>query len=84
MKQNSQDFSKAICFRLRRIRKNYGISQKDAASYVNRSQSQFSKMERGVQPFPLQDIIILCDRYNVTLNNIISCDDCDPKGKRLF
>lgn len=46
--------------RLRKARRNKGLTQKDVAEYLDIETNSYSNLERGAQPINLKRIIELC------------------------
>ncbi len=57
--------------RLKIIRENNKLSQKDIAKILNTTQQQYSKYELGVQLIPIDRLCILADYYQVSLDYLV-------------
>lgn len=68
----STAFSGEIVSRLRGVIARYDINQADLAALCDVSQSQFSKIIRGVRPMTLDQFASLCDALDVDMNDLIS------------
>ena len=54
--------------RLRDMREDSDLSQKQIAAYLGIAQTVYSRYERGFQTIPLEHLIALADYYNVSLD----------------
>lgn len=61
--------------RLKELREDRGLGQKDIAQLLNIDQSYYSKYERGLRPLPIKHLIILCKFYNVSADYILGLPD---------
>lgn len=68
----STAFSSEIVARFRGLIARYDINQADLAVLCDVSQSQFSKIIRGVRPISLDQFVALCDALDVSVDEIIS------------
>ncbi len=57
--------------RLKIIRENNKLSQKDIAKILNTTQQQYSKYELGLQLIPIDRLCILADYYQVSLDYLV-------------
>lgn len=57
--------------RIRDLREDNDLTQKQIAEYLMCDQSLYSKYERGEREIPLNLIIKLADYYNVSLDYIV-------------
>lgn len=57
--------------RLRDLREDSDLKQKDIAQYLMCDQSLYSKYERGERPLPLDAAIRLAQYYNVSLDYLV-------------
>lgn len=60
--------------RLRKARRNKGLTQKDVAEYLDIETNSYSNLERGAQPINLKRIIELCILYDIKPGYLL--DDC--------
>lgn len=60
-------FAKEVCARLRGLIARYDVNQSDLALICDVSQSQFSKIIRGVRPMTVDQAAALCDALDVDL-----------------
>ena len=54
--------------RLRDMREDADLTQKEIASYLGIQQTVYSRYERGFQTIPLEHLIRLADYYHVSLD----------------
>lgn len=64
--------------RIRNIREDHDLKQKDLAIILKTSQSYYSKYELGVRPLPVEHLITLCRYYNISADYILGFTD-EPK-----
>ena len=57
--------------RLRDLRVDKDLAQKQVASYLGIRQTVYSRYERGVQPIPLRHLITLADLYETSTDYIL-------------
>lgn len=57
--------------RLRGLIARYDINQADLAVLCDVSQSQFSKIIRGVRPITLDQFVVLCDALDLSVDDIV-------------
>ena len=83
--------------RLRDLREDADLTQKQAGALLNTTQQQYAKYELGVQEIPTRHLITLADYYNVPIDYIVGRAEwadvllyrlwhaCAPKEKqRIF
>lgn len=58
-------------FRIRDLREDRDLTQKQIAEYLLCDQSLYSKYERGVREIPLNIIIKLADFYDVNIDYLV-------------
>lgn len=63
--------------RIRDLREDADLTQKQIAAFLLCDQSLYSKYERGERPLPLETAIRLADLYGVTLDYLTGRSD-DP------
>ncbi len=61
--------------RIRDLREDNDLTQKQISEYLICDQSLYSKYERGEREIPLSLIIKLADYYNVSLDYIVGRSD---------
>ncbi len=61
--------------RLKEIREDRDISQKEIAKLLHTTQQQYSKYEIGIRVIPLEKLCILADYYNVSLDYLVCRTD---------
>lgn len=52
--------------KLRNLREDRDLKQKDIAALLNTSTQYYQKYEKGIRPIPTNHIITLCKFYGVT------------------
>ncbi len=57
--------------RLKDLREDHDLHQKDIASILGIQQTVYSRYERGFQTIPLEHLITLADYYNVSTDYIL-------------
>ena len=57
--------------RLRDLRVDHDLYQKDVAKLLNTSQTVYSRYERGFQTIPVEHLIILADYYHTSTDYIL-------------
>lgn len=57
--------------RLRDMREDRDLKQKDIAEYLGIQQTVYSRYERGFQTLPLEYLIKLADYYEVSLDYLV-------------
>lgn len=67
--------------RIRDLREDNDLTQKDIAVILKCDQSYYSKYEKGLHPLPIEHLITLCRYYNVSADYILGFTD-DPKKIR--
>lgn len=60
-----------MTFRLRDLREDNDLTQKQISEYLLCDQSLYSKYERGEREIPLKLIIKLADYYNVSIDYLV-------------
>lgn len=61
--------------RLRELREDRKLRQKDIAELLQIDQSYYSKYERGEKPLPIWHLVTLCRFYNVSADYILGLPD---------
>jgi len=61
--------------RIRDLREDNDLTQKQVAAYLMCDQSLYSKYERGVREVPLSIVIKLADLYNVSIDYLVGRSD---------
>ena len=57
--------------RLRYLREDADLTQKDVGKILNTTQQQYAKYELGVQEIPTHHLITLADYYRVSLDYMV-------------
>ena len=68
--------------RLKDLREDKDIYQKDIAKILNISQQYYSEYETGKRPIPVEYLIILAKFYNTSIDYIIGLTDSSKPYKR--
>ncbi len=58
--------------RIKNLREDNDIMQKEIAKYLNITQQQYSLYERGIREIPVDLLIKLADYYNVSIDYILN------------
>lgn len=61
--------------RIKEIREDRDIKQKEIAEILQTDQSYYSKYERGLHPMTAEQIIILCKYYNLSADYLLGLID---------
>lgn len=61
--------------RIKEIREDRDIKQKEIAEILQTDQSYYSKYERGLHPMTADQIIILCKFYNLSADYLLGIID---------
>lgn len=61
--------------RLKTLRKENGVSQKELAEYLNIKQNTYSQYETGKRELPIDFLIKLAKYYNVSTDYILELED---------
>lgn len=57
--------------RLRDLREDADLTQKQAGALLNTTQQQYAKYELGVQEIPTRHLVTLANYYNVSIDYIV-------------
>ena len=69
--------------RIRNLRVDRGLTQKQVAQYLNIKQNTYSQYEIGVLNYPLEAVIKLADFYGVSVDYLLGRTDVkEPYPKR--
>lgn len=66
--------------RLKGLREDRDITQKEIAALLNTNQSYYAKYENGVRPLPIDRLVELCKFYNVSADYILGLPEDMPYG----
>lgn len=61
--------------RLKEIREEKGLLQKDIAKVLKITQEQYSLYERGIRLIPIDKLTILADFYNISVDYLLCLTD---------
>lgn len=65
--------------RIRNLRVDSGLTQKEVAEYVNVKQNTYSQYEIGTLNYPVDVLIKLSKYYNTSVDYLLNLTDCkDP------
>ncbi|MBQ8187720.1 MAG: helix-turn-helix transcriptional regulator [Clostridia bacterium] len=62
--------------RIRELREDSDLKQKDIAAVLQTTQQVYSRYEKGTNEMPLRHLILLARFYNVSLDYIAGETDC--------
>ena len=69
--------------RLKDIREDKNLTQKNIADFLNMKQQQYSRYENGTNEIPFEHIIKLAKFYNVSIDYIAElCDEPEPYQRK--
>ena len=61
-------------YRIRDVREDRDLSQKEIAKVLHTTQQQYSKYETGTQELPARHIVALCKFYKVSADAILGIE----------
>lgn len=67
--------------RLRDLREDNDLKQKDIARELNINQQVYSRYELGVRSLPIEHLIKLCKFYNVSSDWVLGIDIKEPNSR---
>ena len=67
--------------RLRGLREDNDLTQKQIAQYLGTSQTMYARYERGANELPLRHLVALCKLYNVSADYFLDTAP-DPRRKQ--
>lgn len=71
--------------RLKEIREDRDLTQKDIAKVLGIRQQQYSKYELGINVIPLEKIYVLANFYNTSIDYLVSrTDESQPYPKSIL
>ena len=68
--------------KLKELREDRELCQKDIAELLNTTQSYYSQYESNKRPLPIEHLITLCKFYNVSSDYILGLPENLPFPKR--
>ena len=68
--------------RIRDLREDRDLTQRQVADYLLCDQSLYSKYERGERPLPLEYAVRLAQFYQVSVDNLVGLTDETPTCRR--
>ncbi len=63
-----------FCDRLKNAREDRDISQQEMANLLNITQSNYSKIETGIQEPSLNQLMIIAKYFNLTIDELLGVD----------
>lgn len=70
--------------RLKDIREDKNLTQKEIAEFLNMKQQQYSRYENGTNEIPFEYIIKLAKFYNVSIDYLAELTNDPTPYKRLY
>lgn len=64
-----------IAHRIRNIREDHALTQKQIADVLNTSQQYYSEYENGKREIPTRHVLKLCQFYNVSADYLLGLTD---------
>lgn len=61
--------------RLRDLREDHDLTQKQVADFLATSQTMYARYERGANELPIRHLISLCSLYHVSADYILGLTD---------
>ena len=61
--------------RIKSLREDHDITQKEIANYLGTSQTMYARYERGANELPIRHLLKLCDLYNTSSDYILGKTD---------
>ena len=61
--------------RIKSLREEHGLRQKDISKILNISRQLYSRYERGIQRLPVKHLITLSKYYNISVDYILNLSD---------
>lgn len=52
--------------KIKQLRKDHGLSQKDMADLLQTTQQQYSKYENLLQELPIRHLVTICKRFSIS------------------
>lgn len=68
--------------RLKDIREDRNLTQKQIAKFLNMKQQQYSRYENGINEIPFEYIVKLAKFYNVSIDYLAGLTDCSKPYNR--
>lgn len=66
------ELARKIGNNLKQARKDKGMTQKEAAQLLHMTQQQYSRFENGVFELNYEQIIRLCELYDISVNDLFT------------
>ena len=73
--REKMNISKIVGNNLKNARKMKGLTQKELAKELNKYQSDYSEYESGKIQLDYEKIVFLCNRLDITPNDLFDIDD---------
>lgn len=61
--------------RLKELRKEYGLTQKQIAKILNKSETGYASWEQGLAEPGINDLMVLSQYYKVTIDYLVGKDE---------
>lgn len=66
---------KEYCLRIKKLRENAAVSQREIAEFLGTTQQVYSRYENGLNELPLRHLIKICEFYSVSADYVLGiCD----------
>ena len=72
---------KSIQERLRDLREDHDLKQKDIAEVLGTTQQVYSRYEKGINEIPARHIVTLCRFYGVSADYVLGLSDSKEKDR---
>lgn len=69
--------------RIRDLREDNDLMQKEVADYLNTTQQVYSRYEKGINEMPIRHIIALARFYNVSCDYILGETDIKERYEKI-
>ncbi|HHR6078437.1 TPA: helix-turn-helix domain-containing protein [Providencia alcalifaciens] len=60
--------AKIVGSRIKKLRKEYGLTGTEVAAYLNVSQQQYSRYERGINRIDIDSLVIIADFFKISIH----------------
>lgn len=72
-----------LCFRLRDLREDQDMTQKQLARLLNCSQQTYSRYESHTTEIPLESLLFLADYYDTSVDYLLGATDCRKRYPKI-
>lgn len=69
------EISKVVGANLKSARRDRGLTQREVATLMRMTQQQYSRFENGVFELNYEQILFLCNLYEITPNELFEIDN---------